>query len=757
MLRLANGGLFRGPSFPHESLLMTAPAAPDNSADTLTKGRSSTPSALNTIALLPARLEGLQHLAMNLAWSWNRDARMLFRDIDEPMWQRLRHNPLLLLQRIDPARLVALAEDDAFCARYDRVMQWLAAEKSDQHTWYARTFPELRGKPVAYFCAEFGVHNSVPIYSGGLGVLAGDHLKTASDLGVPIVAVGILYRNGYFDQHIRADGWQEDSDNRFELSSTPLTPVPGADGARHLTTVRTFGRDVHIRVWRMNVGRVPAYLLDSDLEENHPDDRPLLSKLYAGGPALRLRQEWLLGVGGVRALRAMGIEPQAWHANEGHAAFMMVERVREMCMQGMSYEEATAEVRSHSVFTTHTPVPAGHDMFSSEQVIQCAGPVWEDMGITDQQFVRIGYHPNNGPDNYHMTAASIHLARRVNGVSRRHGIVSRTLCQPLWPGRSADDVPIGHVTNGVHLATWMANPIMQLLDRTLGHGWGTDSGAEVWEKVLTMDDDGLWGAHLRLKHTLMRLIREEARRGFTQRTMDANQIVGAGTLLDPHVLTIGFARRFATYKRADLLFRDPERLRRLVTKAGRPVQFIFAGKAHPADNPGKSVLQNVYHFTRDHRFEGRIAFVEDYGMHLAHLLVQGVDVWMNMPRVPLEASGTSGMKAALNGVPQLSTIDGWWEEGYEGNNGWAISPEVDDDSGVGTTEALYDLLEQTIVPRYYDRNANDLPLNWLTTMKHAIRVAGQHFTARRMVEEYARGYYAPSILGDALPDDPPLS
>ena len=736
---------------------MTAPALPSNTESSSASGHSPTPVSNASVALVPTRLAGLQALAMNLAWSWNRDARMLFRDIDEPLWQRLRHNPLLLLQRVDRARLEELAADEAFCMRYDRVMQWHETEKSDQHTWYARTYPELRGKPVAYFCAEFGIHNSVPIYSGGLGVLAGDHLKTASDLGVPLVAVGILYRNGYFDQHIRADGWQEDSDNRFELSTAPMIPVPGVGGARHLVTVRTFGRDVHIRVWHMLVGRVSVFLLDSDIEENHVDDRPLLSNLYAGGPALRLRQEWLLGVGGVRALRALGIEPAAWHANEGHAAFMMVERVRELCVKGMSYADAVKQVRSQSVFTTHTPVPAGHDMFSNEQVVQCTGPVWDDMKLTPQEFVRIGYHPTAGPDQYHMTAASIRLARHVNAVSRRHGIVSRELCQPLWPGRAAEDVPIGHVTNGVHLATWMANPVMQLLDRTLGVGWGAAQNPDVWEKVLTMDNDSLWGAHLRLKHTLMRLIREEARRGFTQRTMDTSQIVGAGTLLDPHVLTIGFARRFATYKRADLLFRDPERLRQLVTKAGRPVQFVFAGKAHPADNPGKSILQNVYRFTRDDRFEGRIAFVEDYGMHLAHLLVQGVDVWMNMPRVPLEASGTSGMKAALNGVPQLSTIDGWWEEGFEENNGWAIPPEVDDDSGVGTTEALYNLLENNIVPRYYERNAQDLPLAWITTMKHAIRVAGQHFTARRMVEQYARGYYAPSILGDALPDDPPLS
>lgn len=724
---------------------MTAPATPTASASTPTQA-----------PVLPQRLAGLAHIANNVAWSWNREARSLFNDVDPVLWRRTRHNPVRVLQRISPARLATLAADSAFCERYDKVMQWLVSERSDDQTWYARTFPELRGKPVAYFCAEFGLHDSVPIYSGGLGVLAGDHLKTASDLGVPVVAVGILYRNGYFDQRVGLDGWQVDSGARFDLSSVPLTPLPGANGALHMATVRTFGRDVHIRVWRLLVGRVPVYLLDSDLEENHPDDRPLLSQLYAGGPALRLRQEWLLGVGGVRVLRALGINPEAWHANEGHAAFMMVERVRELCVSGMSYEDAVREVRNHSVFTTHTPVPAGHDMFANSEVAECTGPVWEDMGIDRDAFLRIGYHPTSGNSQYHMTATSIRLSRRVNGVSERHGVVTRELCQPLWSARKAEDVPVGHVTNGVHLATWMANPVMQLLDQEIGTTWGNRSDPDIWKKVLEIDDDKLWGTHLRLKHILMRLVREEARRSYSKREMEAPQLVGAGTLLDPHVLTIGFARRFATYKRADLLFRDVERLRKLVTDYSRPVQIVFAGKAHPADSPGKHVLQNVYKFTRDPLFEGRIAFIEDYGMHLAHLLVQGVDVWMNLPRVPLEASGTSGMKAALNGVPQISTIDGWWEEGYDGSNGWAVSDPEDNRDGAVTADALYTVLEQQVVPRFYDRDKNDLPLEWIATMKNAIRVAGQKFTARRMVEQYARGYYAPSILGDALPDDPPL-
>ncbi len=746
----------RGATFPASHNMtapVLAPTAPDSS--------STSPQLGGVFPTLPPRIAGLAQLANNLAWSWNRDARMLFREVDEALWNRLRHNPIMLLQQAAPERLALLATDPSFCARYDRIMAWLSAEKSDEHTWYARTFPELRGKPVAYFCAEFGIHNSVPIYSGGLGVLAGDHLKTASDLGVPVVAVGILYRHGYFDQRISTEGWQEDSDDAISFDRVPLVPIPGVDGAKHLVTVKTFGRDVHIRVWRLQVGRVPVYLLDSDIEENHVDDRPLLSKLYSGGPAMRLRQEWLLGVGGVRALRALGIAPAAWHANEGHAAFMMIERVRELCATGVSYADAVRQVRSCSVFTTHTPVPAGHDQFAVGDVQNCAGGasngMWTEMGIDASAFLRIGYHPESGPGMFHMTAASIRLSRRVNAVARRHGIVSRELCKPLWPGRAAETIPVGHVTNGVHLATWMANPIMQLLDKQLGPQWGYSNDPALWEQVLQIDDDKLWGTHLRLKHTLMRMVREEARRAFAQHTLETVQLVGAGTLLDPHALTIGFARRFATYKRADLIFRDVERLHALVTNTSRPVQIVFAGKAHPADTPGKKVLQNVYQFTRDPQFEGRIAFVEDYGMHLAHLLVQGVDVWMNLPRVPMEASGTSGMKAALNGVPHLSTIDGWWEEGYEGNNGWAIPAAVDSDDATGTVERLYTLLEQEVVPRFYDRDPKDLPRRWILTMKHAMRAAGQQFTARRMVEQYARGYYAPSILGDVLPDDPPTA
>jgi starch phosphorylase len=710
------------------------------------------------IPYLPARVEGLAAIAMNLWWSWSREARNLFQSIDEALWHRTRHNPLELLCRVDPARIAACASDSDFLRRYDDVMQRMAHEADHGNTWFVRNYPQLDGRPVAYFCAEFGLHNSVPIYSGGLGVLAGDHCKSASDLGVPMVGVGLFYRKGYFDQRLTLEGWQEDSDEEYDVSSTPLAPVAGPNRQPWLTTVQTSGRPVHVRAWRMMVGRVPIYLLDTNLEANHPDDRTLMNKLYAGGPELRVRQEWILGVGGVRVLRAMDIHPAVWHANEGHAAFMMIERLRELVTGGVPYQDAVRQVRAESVFTTHTPVPAGHDAFPADQLEACTGPVWEEMGIDRKTLFGLGAHPAL-PGQFHMTVVAMRLSSRMNGVSRRHGQVTRNLWRDLWPNRPWETVPIGHVTNGVHLATWMASPIMALLDEHLGPDWG-DRMEEpgFWDRVLTLDHAKFWEAHLRQKRALANFIREDARRRFAGQLKEAAQVVGAGTLLDPTAFTIGFARRFATYKRASLIFRDIERLRRLLVDPWRPIQIIFAGKAHPADNPGKEVLQSVYQFTRDPDFEGRVAFLEDYDMHLAHLLVQGVDLWLNLPRVPLEASGTSGMKAALNGVPQLSTLDGWWQEGYDGLNGWAISPAGEGaDADAADAEDFYRLLEEQVVPLYYTRNADGVPLGWVEKMRHALRLAGSRFTARRMMREYVQEYYAPAIQREASGDDPPTA
>ncbi len=710
---------------------------------------------------LPQRLEGLVDIACNLSWTWNREARRLFAAIDHQLWTRLRHDPFLLLQQVGPERLAQCAADASFLARYDAVMRWFAAEQAPAHTWFAQHYPEQAREPIAYFCAEFGLHHTVPIYSGGLGVLAGDHCKTASDLGVPLVGVGILYRKGYFDQEVRADGWQEDTDAPFDLAGTVLEPVDGPGGAPHLAMVRMAGRDVFIRAWRLRVGRVAIYLLDTDLEQNHRDDRPLLSRLYAGGPGLRLRQEWLLGVGGVRVLRALGVQPAAWHANEGHAAFMFVERVREFVISGKRFDEAVQAVRASSSFTTHTPVPAGHDTFPVAEVAECTGPIWDDLGISRNAFMRMGRHPAAEGDSFHMTAAAIRLSRRFNAVSRVHGAVTRKLWAPLWPGRREVDLPITHVTNGVHLATWMSNSVMQLLDDHLGAGWGNRvDDPSLWDDVLSLDAQAFWDVHRWLKTTLLVHMREQARLAFTRHTREAARLAGTGVLLDPEALTLCFARRFATYKRANLLFHDVERLLRIVSNPSHPVQIIFAGKAHPADNPGKQMLQEVYQATRDPRFEGRIAFVEDYDMHLAHVLVQGADVWLNVPRIPMEASGTSGMKAALNGVPQLSTMDGWWEEGFNGHNGWAIAPFPGDsiaEEDAAAADQLYDLLETSVVPMFYTRDVNGLPQRWIQTMRHALRQAGLRFTSRRMLMEYVQDYYVPSERGETTPDEVPTA
>jgi starch phosphorylase len=707
------------------------------------------------IPYLPPRIEGLSVLATNLWWSWQLDARLVFRRIDEPLWHLTKHNPLELLRRVDPARLAACATDPGFLALYDRVLDAFHRAMTSRNTWFQDRYPDLT-RPVAYFCAEFGLHNSVPIYSGGLGILAGDHLKSASDLGVPLVGVGLFYTKGYFDQRLRIDGWQEDSDVRFEIESTPLDRVVGSSGEPFLTVVRTFGRPVHIGAWRMLVGRVPVYLLDTNLEQNDLLDRDLSAKLYAGGPDMRLRQEWILGVGGVRVLRAVGLDPASWHANEGHAAFMLVERLRELVAGGMSFADAVTEVRTRSIFTTHTPVPAGHDRFSREQVLACAEPVWDELGVTQDEFLAIGRQPDD--ELFHMSTTALRLSARVNGVARKHGEVSRDLWQQLWPQLREEDVPIGHVTNGVHLPTWMSSRMLRLLDRHLGEGWTERLDQPgFWDSVLTLDDSELWHLHLEMKRGLLTYVREEARRRWAERWKEAAHVVGAGTLISPDALVIGFARRFATYKRAALLFGDFDRLHDLLVNPWRPVQIIFAGKAHPEDAPGKEVLQQVYAFTRDPRLQGRVAFIEDYEIHLAHRLVQGVDLWLNLPRVPFEACGTSGMKAGLNAVPQLSTLDGWWAEGYMGQNGWAIPlAQSVDEADRADAEHLFDLLEQEIVPLYYKRDARGLPVEWLQRMKHALRISGERFTARRMVQEYTDRYYAPASRGEATPNVPPI-
>jgi starch phosphorylase len=699
---------------------------------------------------LPERIRGLADLSQNLWWSWQTDTRELFRALDRRLWEGTRHNPVELLRRVPPHRLERCVGDPVFLERYDAIMTRFGRLPDATGTWFHDAYPELVHKSIAYFSAEFALHRSIPVYSGGLGVLAGDLCKEASDLGVPVIGVGLFYHKGYFDQRVGVDGWQRDSEDPVDTTSSPVTRVLTPDGDSTLVRLETSGREVHIGAWRAMAGRVPIYLLDTDLERNEPDDRELAARLYTVATERRLRQEWVLGVGGVRLLRALGLAPVVWHANEGHAAFMYVERLRELVAEGVSPVEAEGRIRSTSVFTTHTPVPAGHDSFSMEEIERVAGPFWNAMGITRQRFAELG-GARSGDEQYHMTVLALRLAGRVNGVSARHGDVSRRIWRDLWPDRPADEIPIGHVTNGVHLGSWMARTVRELLTEHLGPDWEAhQDDPAVWSSVLTLDDDKLWAVHEGLRQLLHNYIREEARHRWRDQWKDPAKLAGAGALLSPNVLTIGFARRFATYKRADLLFRDPDRLRRLITNPRRPVQLVFAGKAHPADDPGKQVLQRVYNVAQDPSFEGRIAFLEAYDLHLAQRIMQGVDLWLNLPRVPLEACGTSGMKAALNGVPQIGTLDGWWAEGFTGENGWAI-PEAPPDTDPDAWDMNHVLtqIEEQIVPLFYRRVEGKVSPGWARLMKHAIAVAGRQFTSRRMLQDYVAGYYEPAAQSEA--------
>jgi starch phosphorylase len=675
------------------------------------------------IPRLPDALAGLAGIATNLWWSWSRDARYLFKEIDDRLWSRTRHNPIEFLQLVDPARLIECARSDAFMSRYHSVHAQLDAALEGRDTWFRREHPDHVDRPVAYFCAEFGLHSSVPIYSGGLGVLAGDHCKAASDLGVPLVGVGLLYTAGYFDQRVRLDGWQEDADDPLNPGVTPLIPVLDGEGTPYIAIIPMAGRTLHVGAWLMMVGSVRIFFLDTNLEKNAPEDRGLSLKLYAGGPEMRLRQEWVLGVG---------------------------------VAEGATTQDAVQAVRATSIFTTHTPVPAGHDVFTRDQVDRCIGSYPEDEGIPRALFYDFGHHPAADHGSYHMTVMGIRLSASVNGVSELHGAETRRIWRPLWPERSAEDIPISHNTNGVHLATWMANLMMDLLDRHLGRGWGVrlDDPALV-DQVLSLDAEALWGVHAQLKTWLLEFVREEARHRWRDHWKEPGHLVAAGTLLSHGALTIGFARRFATYKRANLLFRDPDRLRRILTDPSRPVQMVFAGKAHPADEPGKRMLQEVYGYAHDPSFEGRITFLEDYEMHLAHRLVQGVDLWLNLPRVPMEACGTSGMKAALNGVPQLGTADGWWAEGFTGRNGWAIPRGTGTDVDEHDADHVYRLLEGDVVPAFFDRGADGVPARWLDFMRHALAESLRRFTARTMVQRYAAEYYLPAMRGASVTHDGP--
>lgn len=701
---------------------------------------------ITVLPRVPEPLAGLERLAHNLAWTWDPEVRELFRDIDRDLWERIGHNPLALLRDVDQRRLDEHAGDAGYLARLAEGVARLDAHLADPG-WYGREIGN--GDRYAYFCAEYGWHESTALYSGGLGILAGDHTKAASELGVPLVAVGLWYPEGYFHQRVAADGRQEAAYERSSPEEQPLELVVDDAGAPVRVHLRVFGRDVVVGAWRAWVGRVPVHLLDVDLSDNHPDDRGLLARLYGGDQRTRIAQEMILGIGGVRMLRALGIAPTSWHMNEGHSAFMALERCRELVADGMPFDAARELVAASTVFTVHTPVAAGNDAFPFDLVTQAFAGDWNALGLRQHDFLELGRADHGWGPVFSMPALALRFTTGRNGVAKLHGDTSRRMWSDLWPEVPVEEVPIGHVTNGVHAATWVGMQVRDLVARRLPADWrGRIDDEAMWTGVADLEPSELWAVRQEMKQQSVRFLRRRVARQLSRQEASPTAMADVSGLFDPSVLTIGFARRFATYKRATLVLRDLERLHRILADPARPVQLVFAGKAHPADQPGQELVRQIHALSNEARFHGRIVFLEDYDMAVGRALTRGVDVWLNNPRRPLEASGTSGQKAAMNGVLNLSILDGWWPEGFDGMNGWAIGGDrhFDDEARGDEADAdrLYDLLEREVVPLYYERDERGVPVAWMRRAARAIATVTPRFNAQRMVKDYVRQYYAPA-------------
>ena len=709
---------------------------------------------------VPDPLQPLLQMAHNLWWVWQPDAVELFRRLDRKLWDEVHHNPVKLLGIIDQSKLAAAAEDEGYLAHMHRVYTEFQ-EHLNHKGWFNEHNPDKAKMLVAYFSAEFGLHESLPIYSGGLGILAGDHLKSASELGIPLVGVGLLYRNGYFQQYLSADGWQQEAYPELDFYNLAVEPLRYTDGSPVHVRVDLPDNAVFCKVWKASVGRIPLYLLDTNLQENAPADRDITARLYGSGSELRIKQELVLGIGGVRALSALNIQPTVFHMNEGHSAFLALERIRNL-LEGsaLTFDEARQFVMGTNVFTTHTPVPAGIDMFPPEMMLKYFRNYYPALKLDEEGFLALGREDvADRKQGFSMALLAIRLADHINGVSELHGKVSRRMWHNVWPQVPAAEVPIRHVTNGIHVRTWLSPDVAYTLDRYLPEEWKTDPGdSSVWENVMQIPEEELWRAHERGRARLVGWARHTLRDQLIKRGAAWDELTLAETVLDPEALTIGFARRFATYKRGTLLLRDMDRLRRLLDDAKHPIQFVFAGKAHPADHEGKELIKAIINFARDPAVRRKVVFIENYDMSVARNLVQGVDVWLNTPRRPYEASGTSGMKAACNGVLNCSILDGWWVEGYAADLGWAIGrgedytdPNYQDQV---ESQALYDLLEKQIVPLFYKRDVDNVPREWIMRMKNCMRKLTPVFNTNRQVADYTRLLYLPAFTrGETLSEN----
>jgi starch phosphorylase len=708
--------------------------------------------SIKVIPELPSEIKRLEELAHNFYFAWSPEARQTFRLINPELWTKINHNPVKFLREVQQRDLDRCANDPEYLSLYKRVMREFDEYMNSDQTWYRVNFPKDKNKTIAYFSAEFGFHESLPIYSGGLGVLAGDHLKSASDLGLPLVGVSLFYHQTYFTQQIDAHGNQIAlyiPQNGYDL---PLTKVTQKDGSDLVVSVPVGNRDVKFIVWRAQIGRIPAFLLDANIAENPPEDRMITARLYGGDEEMRISQEILLGMGGVRALRAMGIDAQAWHMNEGHSVFLALERIRQLVQERkLSFYEALEAVAANTIFTTHTPVPAGNDAFPLHFVEKFFQRYWESVGIRRYQFMELGSQVQpEGYEIFNLTILSLKLSKFRNGVSKLHGEVSRNLWKDAWPGIPVNEIPIGHVTNGVHASTWVVYALRKLYEKHLSHDWmeHVDEPA-YWRGVFGIPDKELWDAKNEVKRKMLNHMRERIRAQIVRNKVGTLQLHRLEEMLNPNILTIGFARRFATYKRAMLIFRNKERLKRILNNPERPVQLLFSGKAHPKDLGGQELIRQLNVLANEDGFRGRIFFIENYDMSVARDLISGVDVWLNNPRRPQEASGTSGQKVGLNGGINFSVLDGWWVEGYNGENGFAFGDREDyrslEELDNWDSEAIYDILENDLVPMYYNRGADGLPHDWIKMMKHSIASVMPQFNTHRMVKDYVQQLYIPAI------------
>ena len=705
---------------------------------------------ITVTAVIPERLKRLEDIAYNLWWSWNSEAIDLYREIDLPLWEKLGKNPVRFIREVSQKKLEQKLNDPEYMKRYDEIAAAFDAYLDKGDTWFARTHPDRKDHRVAYFSAEYGLNEVLPIYSGGLGVLSGDHCKSASDLGIPFTAIGLFYKQGYFSQHINKDGWQETNFTDLNVSHLPVKPVLDKNDEKILINLELPGRMVYAAIWQVKVGRVSIYLMDTDLEQNSAQDRWLTARLYGGDQETRIQQEIFLGIGGVKVLEALGITATVYHMNEGHSSFMGLELIRKLVVQkGLPFKQAKEVVSSSVIFTTHTPVPAGNDVFPLQMIDKYFSNFWGTLGISRHEFLDLGLKVSDN-QNFNMTVLAMSLAGQKNGVSELHGAVTRSIFNNLWAGIPEDEVPINHITNGIHTLTWLSPNYKNLYDKYLDSDWKERLyEKEVWDNIDNIPEEELWSIHCALKSKMIGFVRTKLKEQRLINGEPMESIKSAETILDPNALTIGFARRFATYKRANLIFRDVERIKKILNKPDMPVQIIFAGKAHPADRPAHEVIKNINDISREEGFRGKVILVENYNMTLARNLVQGVDIWLNNPRRPLEASGTSGQKVCINGVVNFSILDGWWCEGYNGTNGWAIGDDTYYDNEYfqdnADSESIYEILEKQIIPMFFERNGNNLPAKWVKVMKESIKSLTHRFSTHRMLQEYTENMYLTSM------------